>query len=152
MKNKIIILFVVPFLLACSNKKSSYNGPKIIVAHNASEALVNSTPEEMYSLVVDQDSDAVYYIGDDTCSACAELKPQLVDWIKVYQGTIYYIPVTDISESNINYVVSATEGYYAWSEKSTVPAVFFFMRGEVVFCADQTNAMDYLLTYVEVSD
>ena len=151
MKSKALLLLTIPFLLACSNKKSSYNGPKINVARNESGSLVTTTPEEMYSLVVDDKADAVFYIGDDLCAACATLKPQLIDWVKVYKGTIYYISLNEITESNINYVSSATEGYYQWTEKSTVPAVYFFMQGEVIFCADQTNAMDYLLTYVEVS-
>ena len=149
MRKSVICLLAIPFLLACSKKP--YNGPKIQVAYNETGNLLEASPMKMHSDATISKVDAVYYIGDDSCSACAKLKPQLEDWCTVYKGTIYYIPVSNITDANVNYLYEATEGYYQWTEKSTVPAVYFFMKGEVVFQADQTNAMEYLVERVEVA-
>lgn len=122
----------------------------IQVAYNESGELVLTTPESMHEQIVINKIDAVYYIGDDSCLACAKIKPQLQSWCQVKKGTIYYLPVSEISESNIGLMKEATAGYYEWNENSSVPAIYFIKEGNIIFCGDQTNAMDYLNSYVEV--
>ena len=153
MKTKFMTLFLLtPFLLAC-NKNNKYDGPKMNIERDTSGQLTESTPEEMKVVVIDNQIDSVFFIGDEACSACGTAKTRLNSWIKEKQGKIYYIPLTTIDENNIQIVYDVTggeEGYYSWEKTKTVPAIFFFKHGTAVYRDDGTNVIKYLNTYVDI--
>ena len=150
MKKLIPLLLVVPFLFGCKEKK--YTGPKITVERNETGELVDATPETMFSVAHENKTDSVFYIGDETCAACKQLKPQLEAWVKAYNGTIYYIKFNTITSENMQNLYDATEGYYKWSESTPVPVTYFFMQGEVIVQGDSTNTMKFLNKYVTVAE
>ena len=152
MKKICSLLLVLPFLLGCN--KQEYKGPKIKVEYNATGDLISSAPEYMYTHAFQESVSSIFYIGDDTCSGCAKLKPQLKGWCEVYHGAIYYIPWKSVTEDNEHYLIDATtsDGIYGWKHGDSVPAVFFFMDGYVVNRTSETDTMSYLMKYVEVNN
>ena len=150
MKRLIPLLLVVPFLFGCKEKE--YTGPKIIVERNESGELVDATPETMFNKAFTDKVSSVFYIGDDSCAACAKLKPQLEAWVKYYKGTIHYIKVETITSETIQYLYDSTVGEYQWAESSAIPATYFFMEGYVITKKDGYETMEYLNKYVAVAD
>ena len=152
--NKLVRLFVLfPFLIGCDNKSPVTF--KLKVEYNPTDALIEVNPEYMYKHAITDSVTSIYYVGDETCTACKELKPQLEAWCEVYHGAIYYIPVSTIKdEEQLEYLKNATHYEastpYSWEGNSSVPAVFFMMDKYIVQRTDQTNTMFYLTTYVEV--
>ena len=146
---KIYSLFLaLPLLLACNQK---YTGPKIKVEYNATGDLIEVAPEYMYNHAFVDKVNSIFYVGDDSCSGCAKLKPQLKGWCSVYYGAIYYIPWKSVTEENEHYLIDSTnEGLYAWKHGDSVPAVFFFMEGYVVIRTGENDTMSYLTNHVEV--
>lgn len=148
MKNHLKTILFIPFLLGCATKQ--YTGVKIVVEYDDSGELTVSNPQEMYDVAITNEKSSIFYIGDDSCKACAKLKPQLESWVKAYKGKIYYIALNSITSENIQYLYDATEGYYQWSDSVGIPATYFFMEKEVAMKGDSSTTMNYLLNYVEV--
>lgn len=146
MKKVLSILFILPFLLGCKEKE--YNGFKFTLETDTSGELTLADPTVLYQKAITEQIDCVFYIGDDTCSACQKLKPQLEAFVKAYELKIYYVPVNSITEENVSYLYDATTGTYQWAENSTVPTTYFFAYGEVVLRGSANNTVDYLLKYV----
>lgn len=151
MKKILATLFVLPFLLGC-NRNQEYTGYKLTVERDESGELTESTPEELYENAITNNKDCIYYIGDDNCSSCQKLKPQLIAWTTMYKGKIYSIPLNMITNENVEKINDATVGYYDWSKNQSIPAVFFFGSGTVVFRGDDTNTMNFLNKYVQVQE
>ena len=149
MKNLYRLLIVVPFLFSCT--KRQYTGPKLHVEYNESGALIEVLPDDMFERAFTNKIDSIYYIGDDSCTACQKLKPQLNAWCEVNHGAIYYIPLNTITDENEHYIVDSTVGYYCWEDKKVVPTVYFFMQGEVILGGDSSNTMKFLIEKVEVN-
>ena len=146
---KITLLLLLPCLLACSSNKE-YKGTKITLPYVEEGGLVTAVPKDMYDVAFESKSDAVFYIGDDTCSACQKLKPQLSDYCVFYHTNIFEIKFTEVKEEDLHYIVDATVGYYGWRDEQTLPSVFFFMQGSVAFCGNETDTMNFLMKYVTV--
>ena len=151
MKKSLLAYLLVLPLVSCSNSKP-YSGPKITLPYVEEGGLVVVEPKHMYEVAFEEMCDAVFYIGDDTCSACKQLKPQIKDWCAYYHTNIYEIVFTDIKEEDMHYIIDSTVGYYEWREEQTLPSVYFFMKGSVTFCGDQESTMNYLIKYVTVSE
>ena len=150
MKRLLTAVFILPFLLGCKDK--GYTGRKITLEKDESGKLTEVDPSVMYDVVVTNEKDAVFYIGDETCSACQKLKPQLESWVKVNKGKIYYIPVGSITNENMHYLIDSTVGYYEWKENDAVPITYFFMEGAVVMQTTYDNTMNFLMKYVTVEE
>ena len=148
MKKLACLLLVVPFLFAC--KEKPYTGPKMHVEYNESGELIDAVPETMFQKGFTDKVDSIYYIGQDGCSACDKLKPQLSAWCEVNKGAIYYIQVSSITPENEHYISDSTVGYYSWDDRKVTPTVYFLMQGEVVFAGDETNTMSFLMKKVDV--
>lgn len=147
MKKVIAILLTIPFLIGC---KKDYTGKKITLNKVEQGQLVVVSPEHMFKETFQGKKDAVYYVGDDTCSACAALKKSLEAWCTNYQAIIYEIKWTEVKEDEIKYLEDSTVGPYAWKKENSLPAVYFFMEGEVTFLTDSQTTLDYLMKYVTV--
>ena len=150
MKKVLTVLFILPFLLAC--KEKPYDGPKITVEKDDSGALTEVEPITMFEVAFTNKIDSIFYIGDDSCSACQKLKPQLEAWVQVYKGKIYYIPFQSITSENVQYIYDSTVGYYQWAEDSSIPATYFFMQGEVIIKGSSDNTMNFIKKYVAVQE
>ena len=148
MRNKIALLFFLPFLVACN--RNTYNGPKLLIERDESGKLTETVPLTMKEKVIDERLDCVFYIGDESCSVCKELHPKLIDWVGEKKGKIYYIPLANIDDENIQYIFDATEGYYCWEKSQTVPALYLFKAGEAIFKGDASNGISVLNKYVEI--
>lgn len=141
---------MIPFLTGC-NVDRPYDGPKLKIEYSEAGEVIECTPDFLYQHAITDEVDSIYYIGDDLCIACQQLKPQLNAWCNVYKGAIYYIPISNITEDNMHFLIDATVGqHYEWSDKDPVPAVYFFMETNVLFRGDGENTMNYLNRYVEV--
>lgn len=150
MKSIARLLLLTPFIFACSNK-TSYTGEKILtIEHDESGQFVEVKAQHMFENAYQGKIDSIYYIGDDNCVACTELKPKIGVWMAQHQARVYYIKYASIDDENFTYLSNSTVGYYEWTEKSTVPAVYFFANGDVVFKGDDSNTMNYLNRYVGV--
>ena len=149
MKKLFYITLVIPFIIGCSNK-SSYKGQKIQLNYVENGSLVTTNTKQLFDDAFTNKIDGVYYIGDDTCKACANLKPKIQSWCEKNHANIYEIEFTKIDEEGLKYLVDATVGYYVWTEKSSIPSVYFFMQGEVITRSDEENTIKYLKEYVEV--
>ena len=150
MKKVLSVLFILPFLLGCNKKET--NTYKFTLESDESGELTLSDPSEMYQKAKTDKIDCVFYIGDDSCSACQKLKPQLTDFVKAYKLKIYYIPLTSITEENVSYLYDATMGPYQWAENSSVPTTYFFAYGDVIFRAGYDNTVKYLLKNVNLGE
>ena len=150
MKEILNVLFILPFLLGCKEKE--YTGYRFTLESDESGELTLSDPQTLYQKAKTDQIDCVFYIGDDTCSACQKLKPQLTDFVKAYKLKIYYVPVSTITEENVSYLYDATMGPYQWGENSTVPTTYFFAYGDVILRGDSTNTIEYLLNYVNLGE
>ncbi len=150
MKKLLAVLFVIPFLLGCKEKE--YKGYKLTLEADESGELTLSNPEELYQKAITEGIDCAFYIGDDMCSGCQKLKPQLVDWIKAYKQKIYYIPVNMITNENVSYLNDATNTEpYKWSDNQSVPATFFFSQKYVMYRGDDSSTMNFLNKYINTN-
>lgn len=150
MKAKLVtFLLLTPLFIGCKSNQS-YTGEKIIIERNDECVLVDYEPLEMRNMTVGQKKDAIFFIGDELCSSCKELKTKLESWMKTNKGKIYYVPLAKINKDNERYVNECTEGYYSWGNEQTVPAVFFFKKGTAIYRGDSSNTIKYLNRYVTV--
>ena len=150
MKKILLLTLAFPFVIGCSNKK--YSGKKLQLNYVENGSLVVKDTKYLFDEAFTNKVDGVYYIGDDTCKACANLKPKIQSWCEKNHAEIYEIEFTKIDEEGLKYLIDATVGYYGWTEKSSVPAVYFFMEGEVITRSDEENTIKYLNEYVEVKN
>ena len=150
MKRLFGTLLIIPFLLGCKEKE--YTGLKLVVEKDDSGLLADADPTVMYEVAVTNKKDCVFYIGDEGCSACKKLKPQLEAWVKAYKGRIYYIQLSSITSENFHYLIDATVGYYEYKEGDSVPATYFFTYGEVAFKGTSDDTMSFLTKYVTVEE
>ena len=74
----------------------------------------------------------------------------MMSHIQNKQTNIYEIKYAEITEAEQRKIEDATVGYYAWTKENTLPAVYFFMEGEVVFVGDNRNTIKNLDKYVQV--
>ncbi len=151
MKKILTLLLTLPFLVGC--KEPEYNGYKLKVEKDESGELTLADPNILYETAITNKKECVFYIGDDTCSACQKLKPQLEAWVKAFKGKIYYIPLESITTENVQKMYDATTddtGYYQWGDDSSVPTTYFFSAGFVVFRGGSTDTMTLLNRYVTV--
>ena len=93
MKKTLAILLTIPFLMGC---KKDYTGKKITLTKVEQGQLVVVKPEHMFKETFEGKKDAVYYIGDDTCSACATLKKSLEARCTSYSANIFEIKWTEV--------------------------------------------------------
>ena len=153
MKKLLSIIFILPFLLGCKEKE--YTGFKLTLEKDESGELTLADPNTLYDVAITNEKDCAFYIGDDACSSCQKLKPQLEAWVKAYKYRIYYIPVSSITEENVQKLYDATVaavGYYQWAEDSSVPTTYFFSAKTVVFRGGADNTVNFLLKYVNVNE
>ena len=148
MKKVLFVLTLVPFLFGCASKQD--NNPKIKIQRVNEGKMVVVNAKHMFDEAFSSKINSIYYIGDDTCSSCKQLKPSLEAWCKANYAYIYEIKYQDIDEEGFSYLQQATVGYYSWSENSSVPTVYFFMGGEVVMKGSSDNTMNILTKYIEV--
>lgn len=147
MKKILLTLLMVPFALACSNKNS---GTKIKLEKVDNPGLEIVDGKHMYDNAFTEKKNSIYYIGDNTCSACITLKQELDAWCTKNSARIYEIEYTNITEQDQKYIEDSTVGQYGWSTESTLPSVYFFMMGEVVGLGDSSTTMNKLNKFVEV--
>ena len=150
MKKVLSVLFILPFLLGCKEKE--YTGFKLTLENDESGELTSADPNLLFEKAITDGIDCAFYIGDDSCSACQKLKPQIESWAKVYKKKVCYVPVASITESNVQKLYDATVGYYSWAEDSSVPATFFFSEKQVVFRGDSTNTMNFFVKYINTDE
>lgn len=148
---KLVLLLIIPFLIGCS-QDNQYKGKKIELQYVEEGSLVVVDAKHMFDEAFTNKNDSIYYIGDDTCKACQSLKAQLTFWCKEKHANVYEIKYTKVDSEALKYLIDATVGYYGWTEKSSVPAVYFFMEGEVITRSDEENTIKYLNEYVEVKN
>lgn len=150
MNIKALAFFLLtPLLIGCQSNQS-YTGEKMVIERNEETVLVDSNPTEMKSVAIDNQKDSVFFIGDEVCASCKQLKEKLDSWMKSYKGKIYYIPLETITDENVEVVNECTVGYYSWEKQQTVPAVYFFKKGTAVYRGDNSNTIKYLNRYVTV--
>lgn len=151
MKSRVLLVLTIPFLIGCKNN-DKYTGPKITLAYAEEGVLVSSNVQEMKTIAFDNKTDSIFYLGDDSCASCAEFKPKLVTWCAKNHACIYYISVADMSAEDSSLLTDLTIGsYYEWKDKNTIPSTYFMMQGEVMFCGDSSNTLNYLSKYVAVT-
>ena len=150
MRKLFCLILLSPFMFACSKNTSYVGDPLLTIEYEASESMIEVGPKFLYEKAFVNKQDSIFFIGDNTCAACAELKPKIESWISTNHGRIYYVPYQSIDEDNIAYLSDATVGYYQWTSKSSVPAVYFFTGGEVKFCGNEKTTIKYLERYVAV--
>lgn len=150
MKKLLAVLFVIPFLLGCKEKE--YNGYKLTLEADESGELTLSDPQTLYQKAITDGIDCVFYIGDNMCSGCQKLQPQLEDWVKAYKQKIYYIPLNEITNENVSYLNDATNTEpYKWEDNQSVPATFFFSQKYVMYRGDDTSTMNFLNKYINTN-
>ena len=150
MKAKLLtFLLLTPLFIGCKSNQS-YTGEKILIERNEECVLVDSNPTEMKSVAIDNLKDSIFFIGDDMCASCKELKTKLDSWMKTNKGKIYYIPLETITDETIDVVNECTVGYYSWEKQQAVPAVYFYKKGTAVYRGDSSNTIKYLNRYVTV--
>ena len=150
MKTKLFAFFLLtPLFIGCKSNQS-YTGEKIVIERNEECVLVDSNPAEMKTIAIDNTKDSVFFIGDDTCASCKELKTKLNSWMNTNKGKIYYIPLSTITDENVEVVNECTVGYYSWEKQQAVPAVYFYKKGTAVYRGDNSNTIKYLNRYVAV--
>ena len=151
MKSKALLLLTIPFLIGCTSN-DKYTGPKITLAYAEEGKIVDSSVQEMKTIAFVNKVDSIFYLGDDTCASCAEFKPKLVSWCAQNHANIYYIKVAEMTKEDSEMLTDLTIGsYYEWKDKNSIPSTYFMMQGEVVFCGDGSNTMNYLSKYVTVA-
>ena len=150
MKHRFLTFFLLtPLFIGCKSN-ASYTGEKIVIERNEECVLVDSNPQEMKTIAIDNQKDSVFFIGDDSCLSCKELKGKLDSWMTTYKGKIYYVPLATIADENVEVVNECTVGYYSWEKQQAVPAVYFFKKGTAVYRGDNSNTIKYLNRYVTV--
>ena len=149
MKKIIKLLLFAPLLIGCSSEKP-YTGQKIALPYVEEGQLVDSSVSEMKTVAFDNKTDSVFYIGDDSCAACVTLKKDIAGWCSLNHANVYYIHYSEVTESDLSTLVDITDGYYQWSEDTSIPAAYFMMMGEIIFRGSADNTLKYLNRYVEV--
>ena len=149
--NKYLTFLLIPFCLIGCKRDDSYKGDKITLDYVEEGHLVESNVPEMKVNAFDNKVDSIYYIGDDSCAACADFKPKLVTWCAQNHANIYYIKFTEMTQEESSMLTDLTVGsIYEWGEKNTLPTTFFMMRGTLVFRGESSNTVSYLKKYVTV--
>lgn len=124
----------------------------MLIERNDECVLMNSNPDEMKAVAIDEQKDSIFFIGDEVCASCKMLKEKLDSWMRTNKGKIYYIPTSEIIEEKVEVVNECTVGYYTWEKSKVVPAVFFFKKGTAVYRGDNSNTIKYLTRYVTVQE
>lgn len=149
--NRIIpyILFM-PLLVGCTNS-SSYHGEKITLKYVQEGGVVDTNANQMYNDVVVNKESTIYILGNKTCGGCVSARRTLQAYSEVNHCNIYYISVIDITKSDLNKIQTATTGNYQFKEKDSVPAIYFFFKGDVAFRSGESDLTNYLENYVTVA-
>ena len=151
MKIKPLLVLTIPFLIGCTGN-DKYTGTKITLSYVEEGGVVDSSVSEMKTIAFDNKVDSIFYLGDDTCASCAEFRPKFAAWFVQNHANAYYIRVTDMTKEESDLLTDLTVGsYYEWKDKNSIPAVYFMMQGEIMFCGDSSNTMNYLSKYVAVN-
>ena len=153
MKQIFKLLLFAPLLVGCTTEQP-YKGPKLQLQYVEEGTLVTSSVQEMKEVAFDNKIDSVFYIGDDDCSACSNLKSNITNWCSNNHANVYYIEYTSLNTDDLNLLESITkDSDYDWNaEKASLPATYFMMQGYIIFKGASDNTMKYLKRYVEVVD
>lgn len=151
MKRIVKLFLLFPALLGCKSLDEVYQGDKIILQYYEGGEIVICTVEDAYEKVLTNKQDGAFFICDETLIPCVELRTEIALWTQRNNALIYEIDFTTINESNSELLIEMTEGYYQWSEKVSIPCVYFFKEGQTKMRSDATNTTTYLNRYIEVN-
>ena len=103
MKKLFCLALIIPFIIGCSNKK--YTGKKLQLNYVENGSLVEATTKDLFDNAFTNKTDGVYYIGDDSCSACANLKPKIQSWCEKNHANVFEIEFKKIDEEGLKYLL-----------------------------------------------
>lgn len=149
---KRLIAFIFLNIL-CLTSCDTSNFTKINLPYVENPRLVSISGERLYDLAINQKENLVVIFAVDNCASCSQAKEELAALANLSYFNIYSVDLTNISESDYQYIVDATtyaNSAYAFKEYGEdlyLPLAYIFAYQGVIITFEN-YFVDNILTYV----